>query len=233
MNTFLHHGFQIYRGIFHSDEIELLTSEADHIASKAGAACVRHLCSKSKIFRDLAVSEKIANLLFSERLHPVRSILFDKTISENWPVGWHQDLTICTKFQVDCEGYSSWSIKDGVPDVQPPIHILERMVTARIHLDPAGADNGALRVIPSSHLMGRLSQESISQFTSTEPIICECQPGDVLLMRPLILHSSQRSLSPSRRRIIHIEFAVPDSLDPCLAWHESSESRNRVSAPTC
>jgi ectoine hydroxylase-related dioxygenase (phytanoyl-CoA dioxygenase family) len=211
------HGFDIHRGVFAEEEIHMLREEADRVATAAGSACVRHLRDRSGMFRDLARSPEILSLLPSLDLQPVRSILFDKTPSENWPVAWHQDLTICTKAQIPCEGYGPWSMKDGVPHVQPPVELLGKMVTVRIHLDPTGADNGALRVIPDSHLHGRLSPESIAAFTADNTHTCECQPGDVLLMSPLILHSSQRSASPTRRRILHFEYAPTHALDARLA----------------
>ncbi|MBG7609140.1 MAG: phytanoyl-CoA dioxygenase family protein [Verrucomicrobia bacterium] len=81
----------------------------------------------------------------------MRSILFDKTATENGPVAWHQGLTICTKQEIPTEGYGPWSNKDGVPHVQPPVALLKTMVTTRIHLDPTNSNNGALMVIPGSH----------------------------------------------------------------------------------
>ena len=220
MNYLAQNGYEIHRGVFGDDEIEPLRQEADRVASEAATACVRHLRDRSDIFRDLSLREKISNLLPGQDLRPVRSILFDKTPSENWPVAWHQDLTICTKSQVDCDGYGPWSIKDGIPHVQPPIALLETMVTARIHLDPTDSKNGALMVIPGSHLHGRIPPSSIADFTSSPAHICECHPGDVLLMSPLILHASRRSELPNRRRIIHFEYAPEKALDARLEWHE-------------
>lgn len=221
MTSFTHAGFRIHREVFDSDEILHLRCEADRVAAEADSVCVRHLNDLSPAFRKLSISKKISELLGVAQLQPVRSILSDKTPTENWPVAWHQDLTICTKTQADCEGYGPWSTKDGIPHVQPPIRLLEQMLTVRIHLDPTDSDNGALRVIPGSHRQGRLSASSIAELTSAGSHICECQQGDVLLMSPLILHSSRRSATPSRRRIIHFEFAPTDALDARLAWHES------------
>lgn len=222
MNSLARQGFQIHPGVFGAEEIRQLREEADRVASVAGSACVRHLRDRSGLLRDLARSPRILGLLSNADLQPVRSILFDKTPSENWPVAWHQDLTICTQAEIPCEGYGPWSVKDGVPHVQPPVTLLEQMVTVRIHLDPTAVDNGALKVIPGSHLHGRLDQASVTEFAEGEIFTCECQPGDVLLMSPLILHSSRRSDTPSRRRILHFEFAPPDALDSRLTWHESS-----------
>ncbi len=77
----------------------------------------------------------------------VRAILFDKTPEANWKVAWHQDLTIPTRERVDSPGYGPWSQKAGIHHVQPPVRILEQMLTVRVHLDPCGRENGPLRVL--------------------------------------------------------------------------------------
>ena len=215
-------GFEIHRGVFSANEIEMLKVETDRVAAEHGSACVRNLNSRSELFRELANSRKLADLFPMESILTVRSLLFDKTAEENWPVAWHQDLTICTKSKVECDGYGPWSVKDGIPHVQPPIELLNQMITMRIHLDPTDSNNGALMVVPGSHLHGRLSQNEISELSAANSFTCECQPGDVLLMSPLVLHSSRRSVIPSKRRIIHFEYAPPTALHPLLNWHETA-----------
>ena len=153
-------------------------------------------------------------------MRPVRSILFDKTETENWPVLWHQDLTIAVAEEKDIPDYGPWSNKDDSPHVQPPVSLLEKMVTIRLHLDDTPATNGALRVIPRSHNQGKISTNALNKFNKDKAITCECLAGDVLLMSPLILHSSQRSTTPSRRRVIHFEYAHHRDLDPDLQWYE-------------
>lgn len=152
---------------------------------------------------------------------PVRGIYFDKRPETNWLVAWHQDLTLALKEQAEVPGFGPWSVKEGVPHVQPPMHLLDHMLTARLHLDDTAADNGALRVIPGSHRLGRLSAEAIRQCRETQnEVLCEARAGDVLLMRPLLLHASSRSISTRRRRILHVEFAG-FSLPQPLEWHEA------------
>ncbi len=214
-------GYEIHRAVFSHAEIETFRAEADEIAAKAGSACVRHLGKRSDLFNRLSQSPQLLSLFPNPDFAPVRSILFDKTPAENWPVAWHQDLTICVTGKTNCENYGPWSVKDGIPHVQPPVALLNRMITARIHLDPTGAENGALSIVPGSHLHGKLASEEIPELTAEFSIICECQPGDVLLMSPLILHSSKRSTRPNRRRVLHFEYAPPDALDPRLTWHET------------
>lgn len=222
MTSLVRDGYEIHRGVFSVSDIESFRVEAGEIALKAGSVCVRHLAQRSNLFDRISQSSQLASLFPSPDFMPVRSILFDKTAAENWPVAWHQDLTICVREEIDCENYGPWSIKNGIPHVQPPVALLNRMVTARIHLDPTGADNGVLSIVPGSHLHGKLSSEQIAELVAESSVLCECQPGDVLLMSPLLLHSSKRSTRPNRRRILHFEYAPPGALDSRLSWQETA-----------
>ncbi len=99
------------------------------------------------------------------------------------------------------------------------------MVTAWIHLDETISTNGALMVIPGTHWLGKIGPSAIpSLIPSSEVEVCECRPGDVLLMSPLILYSSHRSSEPARRRVIHFEYALRKLLDQQLTWYEDSQS---------
>jgi hypothetical protein len=65
--------------------------------------------------------------------------------------------------------------------------------------------------------------EQLSPLIDDTHIVAECSPGDVLLMSPLILHSSRKSTIPNRRRILHFEYAKRTKLDPQLTWFESAQ----------
>ena len=94
-------------------------------------------------------------------------------------------------------------------------------------MDDTDESNGALRVLPGSHQLDRLSAERISELRSEQPeFICTAHAGDVLLMRPLLLHASSRSAKPGHRRILHIEYAA-FSLPAILDWHEAATSKNK------
>lgn len=138
-----------------------------------------------------------------------RSILFDKTAESNWKVGWHQDVTLACEARFEREGWTNWTVKEGVPHVQPPVAVLEQMLTLRLHLDPCGADNGPLRVLFGSHRFGRLSAEEIQRLVGSQAAVdCLCEAGEILAMRPLLVHSSGSALRPGRRRVIHLEFCT-------------------------
>lgn len=216
---FLEQGYLIIPGLLDQEKVTDARLECERLAQQYEQSCVRNLRSKSDQFHQLALDLK-NRLLPGTDYRPVRSILFDKTKEQNWPVAWHQDLTIALSEKRDTPGFGPWSTKDRVVHVQPPADLLSKMVTFRIHLDETPATNGALKVIPGSHRLGRIPSAGIPDLEKHDAVTCECQPGDLLLMSPLILHSSPRSNSPGHRRVLHFEFAPEDALHPDLAWHE-------------
>jgi hypothetical protein len=151
---------------------------------------------------------------------PVKAILFDKTESVNWNLKWHQDNVIAVQERRDVPGFSGWSEKVGIPHVRPPVEVLQQMLAARIHLDDCPADNGALKVLAGSHAYGRLSAEEFDDWCHKTPVVCSAAKGQVLFMRPLLLHSSARAANPRHRRVLHVEYAASD-LPGDLVWAES------------
>ena len=149
----------------------------------------------------------------------VRGILFDKNPATNWAVAWHQDLSIAVSERpapgAGPPGFGPWSKKAGVVHVEPPEKLLAGMLTIRLHLDRADAANGALRVRPGSHRAGRLAAPAAWESPADETI--EAEPGDALLIRPLLLHASSKAEHPTRRRVLHVELAA-GGLPPPLRW---------------
>lgn len=187
-----------------------------------GRGGARNLLPNEHI-RALAVSTDVrafANAVLGDECFAVRALLFDKTPSANWKVVWHQDLTIATRERIDVPGFGPWTEKAGVPHVQPPVDILERMLAVRIHLDACTATNGPVRVVERSHRLGRLSATAIDELRRTEAE-CEClvEQGGILAFRPLIVHASAPATKPAHRRVIHIEYASQPLPSP-LEWHQ-------------
>lgn len=79
------------------------------------------------------------------------------------------------------------------------------MFTLRLHLDPTPSSNGALRCLPGSHLGGRQADFRRSE-CSLEERVLEADPGDILMMRPLLFHASSPATEPARRRVIHVDY---------------------------
>ena len=193
-------------------------------AGREGRGGVRNLFDVSPAVRALATSPEVrsvAEAVLGPSCFAVRAILFDKTPAANWKVIWHQDLTIAVRERVTVPGFGPWSEKEGVPHVQPPTELLERMLAVRVHLDDCGADNGPVRVLPGSHRVGRLSAAAIEHWRAARDAVdCLAERGAILAFRPLLLHASSPATVAAHRRVIHIEFAADELPEP-LAWHAS------------
>jgi Phytanoyl-CoA dioxygenase (PhyH) len=96
-------------------------------------------------------------------------------------------------------------------------NMLESTVTTGLAIDPQTAENGALRIIPRSHLRGYLGlSEHGTIMTGETPdedlrragldpgaaITCEMQPGDLLLWTLYTVHGSGPNTSSSDRRFM-------------------------------
>jgi acyl carrier protein len=66
-----------------------------------------------------------------------------------------------------------------------------------------------------------LTPVEIAELREGAAICCAANRGDVILMRPLILHSSSESTNPNHRRVLHIEYACAP-LPFGLEWAEAS-----------
>ena len=148
----------------------------------------------------------------------VRILAFDKTPSANWGVPWHQDRTVAVKRRETVDGFGPWSVKAGVPHVEPPQILLEAMFSLRLHLDDCGTDNGPLKIIPGSHLLGRLPvREVLDLGTRLPATTCTASAGDVLAMKALTVHASDAAAAPAHRRVLHLDFTIADLPAP-LQW---------------
>lgn len=164
----------------------------------------------------LNASKNLVQELFGKNYFVVKSIYFDKPGGSNWFVAYHQDLTISVNEKADIEGYNSWTIKDNRFSVHPPVEILEKIYTIRIHLDSTDENNGALRIIPGSHKNGIVRGQAVEK---RGEVVCKVERGGAMIMRPLLFHASSRSINSQKRRIIHIELCnIP--LPAPLTWAE-------------
>ena len=215
------HGFEVIHRVVAPDEQFHLVSALGPV-SGAGRRGVLGIPTVA----ELASSPRVLDLVrpyLRSRPFPVRAIYFDKSQDSNWMVQWHQDSTVALRERIELPGFGPWSTKDGIPHVQPPVELLQQMLSVRIHLDDADEFNGALRVLPGSHVFGRLSAKRIQELRGFQSdFICTLSAGDALLMRPLLLHASGRSRSARNRRVLHIEYAA-FTLPGDLQWHEAAQ----------
>jgi hypothetical protein len=160
----------------------------------------------------------VATSILGPGTRPVRATLFDKSAARNWSLGWHQDRTIAVRARIDTPGFANWTKKANIVHVVPPFETLERMLTLRIHLDPAGADNAPLLIVPGSHRFGVIPERDIPAIAARGPdATCPADRGDLWLYATPILHASARAAQPKRRRVLQLLYSA-EALPNGLAW---------------
>jgi ectoine hydroxylase-related dioxygenase (phytanoyl-CoA dioxygenase family) len=224
----IENGFATVNHIYSDQEVEQILNAINHadndketFRKSSDLFAIRQFLKEIPAVVKLVFNTNLKELIqqiFGNNYVVVKSIYFDKPETSNWYVAYHQDLTISVDKKVELDTFGPWTIKQNQFAVQPPIHILENMFTIRIHLDDTDEHNGALKVIPASHLKKIYRPENIQHNKETEHI-CEVKKGGVMLMKPLILHSSSRTSNKKRRRVIHIEFSNQE-LPSELQWAE-------------
>jgi ectoine hydroxylase-related dioxygenase (phytanoyl-CoA dioxygenase family) len=221
-------GFATVNNIYSAEEIDKLL----HVIDAAGKdkETFRKSTELFAIRQFLKELPESVEIIFNDRLHAVlkdffngnylvvKSIYFDKPKTSNWYVSYHQDLTISVDKKIDMPGFGPWTVKQNQFAVQPPLEILQHILTVRIHLDETNENNGALRVVPGSHLKGIYRPETIDWNIEKE-VVCDAPQGGIMLMRPLLVHSSRRTTNNMQRRVIHIEFSDRE-LPAGLSWSE-------------
>ncbi|MFZ6658207.1 phytanoyl-CoA dioxygenase family protein [Undibacterium sp. TJN19] len=219
--TLAQQGYVIVRQFLDQAELRQLRQACQPIENEYG---VRQVLLNYPAIAKALPSHKLQRLLQTLAMpdaQQVRSLFFNKNAAHNWLVPWHQDMSICLKHKSDAPGFHKWTFKHGVHHVEAPAAILEAMTTLRIALDDANVDNGALKVLTASHLHGKLDSQQIAQYASSITVTCcELQAGDLLLMKPLLLHASDKAQHASGRRVLHMEFSVA-SLPAQMQWAEA------------
>jgi ectoine hydroxylase-related dioxygenase (phytanoyl-CoA dioxygenase family) len=219
-------GFTVLNGIYTGEELKQLTSvieaadqSGDTFRKTDDLFAIRQCLKEIPAALPVIFNEKLTQLitaLFGDVYFVSKSIYFDKPQKSNWFVAWHRDLTISVNKKVALPGFTNWTVKQNQFAVQPPLDILKENFTIRIHLDDTDSNNGALKVIPGSHLDEELKTEVSDQ---RPEVFCDVKAGGVMLMRPLLMHASNRTANNNRRRVLHIEFSnstLPEEID----WSE-------------
>jgi ectoine hydroxylase-related dioxygenase (phytanoyl-CoA dioxygenase family) len=224
---FEENGAAVLEGLIGPDEVQALIAEIESLLLREPALpphAFRDAARKVPRIAVLAKSRVLNDLAENALGSPVRliqAIYFDKTPESNWKVAWHQDLAVPAALKAEASGFGPWSLKEGIPYVQPPAEALGRMVIIRLHLDDCGPENGPLRVLAGSHSWGRLRDEDVAATVSgKEGVACTVGAGGAVLMKPLTLHASSSALKPGHRRVVHLEYATGD-LAPSLDWFKA------------
>ncbi|WP_332367942.1 phytanoyl-CoA dioxygenase family protein [Spirosoma telluris] len=221
-------GFAIIDNVFTTEEIHLIRQAILRVDTNKPTFrktndlfAIRQFLKEVPETKELIFTDRLAAIIsqvFGDSYFLTKSIYFDKPEQSNWFVAYHQDLTISVDKKLDIDGYGSWTVKQKQFAVQPPIDILENNFTIRIHLDDTDENNGALKVVPKSHLKGIYRPENIDWTEETETV-CKVMKGGIMIMKPLLLHASNRTTNQSKRRVIHLEFSNR-SLPDTLQWAE-------------
>lgn len=221
-------GFSIINNVYTQQEVEKILAAInnteknnDTFRKSTELFAIRQFLNEVPETFALIFTDKLMSIIqqvMGNNYFVVKSIYFDKPQSSNWYVSYHQDLTISVDKKIEIYNFGPWTKKQNQFAVQPPTEFLENIVTIRIHLDDTDENNGALRVLPTSHLKKIYRPETIN-WNSEKQTTCAVEQGGIMLMKPLILHSSTRTTNNKKRRVIHIEFSNQE-LPKEIKWAE-------------
>ncbi|WP_075343029.1 phytanoyl-CoA dioxygenase family protein [Tenacibaculum agarivorans] len=215
-------GFSITKSLFSNKELQEI---CDVIDQSDSSFAIRQLLIKIPELQELICNNSNFKSLYTsicdKSYFLSKAIFFNKPKMSNWFVNYHQDLSISVKEKKEAKGFTNWTTKNGQLGVIPPEQILKSTITFRIHLDKTDETNGALHVIPKSHTKGIIRvDETFNKNKLEKEVLCTVDRGGVMLMKPLLLHASQRSVSAFNRRVIHLEFC---NKEIPLQWLERKE----------
>jgi ectoine hydroxylase-related dioxygenase (phytanoyl-CoA dioxygenase family) len=220
-------GFVVIENIFTETEIhnilEIIENKkavSKNFRVEQDLFAIRCFLNEFPEIKEILLNNNLTKLMskFGEDYKIVKSIYFDKPIKANWIVNWHQDLTISVKEKRETSGFRNWLSKENYFSVQPTQKYLDNIVTVRIHLDNCTQANGALSILPKSH-QDIIDIKNLSDNFFENKKVCEVSKGGILIMKPLIWHSSKRTENNQKRRVIHLEFSNLELPNP-LVWAE-------------
>ena len=208
-------GFAILPALFSCEYLDQLLQKVDESAPRRSRAGIRHALSLSPVAavaREPQMIELARQVLGSEAF-PFRATLFDKSPAANWLVVWHQDTALPLRQRIELPGRGPWSIKDGIAYAHAPAIALSQVLALRVSCDDSTLVNGPLRVLPGTHTLGVLSDDSLHKLsTQIRPVDCVVPKGGVVAMHPLVVHASSKSQTEMPRRVLHVEYAASESI---------------------
>lgn len=118
---------------------------------------------------------EIAEKICGEDFFLIQEFAVIKNLGDEQPVYWHQDM----------------------------VHQRKGLCfTMGIYLDDAGENDGALRIVPGSHL----SKKDICELSRESSVEVPMHAGDILIHDMMLAHSSGILTKNSLRRVIYFEF---------------------------
>jgi hypothetical protein len=231
LRTIERDGFAVVAAVFPLDRVDAILrdlaaaleikDEATSVRSRDGNVyAARNIVAlwpvAASLWRTGALPDLLTTILGND-FGLVRVLYFDKPPEQSWSLPWHKDMTVAVRDnRLPSTHFTKPTRKAGVPHVEAPRELLEAMLTVRLHLDDVTEENGPVQVVPGSHLTGK-ELGAVGEVRSI--LVCR---GDVLLMRPLLAHSSLPSAAGTtrHRRILHFEFAGQAELPDGYSWHD-------------
>ncbi|HEU4578504.1 MAG TPA: phytanoyl-CoA dioxygenase family protein [Polyangiaceae bacterium] len=138
---------------------------------------------------------------------PLDAIFFDKRSDANWAVPAHQDVIVPIPVGAPADAVRNRRERHGTLYGEPADLVLRELVALRVHFDDACTESGGLAIVDGSHASGRLADAEIRNIPLDAFRPYDCRAGDVLLMKPLVVHRSGRSTSGASRRVLHVLYA--------------------------
>jgi hypothetical protein len=222
-------GFVLLPAVFAVDEVETIAAQlTSALAQAEGDLAIRTrgdivyaarnvdlwFPAVKTLWRKPVLIELLRDLL-GDDFGLVRVLFFDKPQEQPWSLPWHKDMTIAVQDnRLPSDHFRNPTTKAGIPHVEAPESVLEKMLTLRLHLDEVDDSNGPLLVVPASHYSGK----QVVAGGTVEKILAG--RGDVLAIRPLVSHSSPvpKPAAGRGRRILHFEFAASRWLPDGYRW---------------
>lgn len=228
-------GYAVVQNLFSAEHLEWLRDQVESLCDRLprGQGLLVRRNRVYGIRNVLDVQPELADVLVQVGLHEllpeligpmcgvVRLQYLDKPPEASWTLPWHRDRSIAVAaHSVDYRRMQA-TTKAGVTHVEASPKLLKQMLAVRVNLDAVTKYNGPLEVIVGSHTDPGAIQRYEEKQAHRNAAQITCGPGDVVLMRPLLLHRSGHTKEPHRghRRVLHFECGPRDIEDGALKWH--------------
>jgi ectoine hydroxylase-related dioxygenase (phytanoyl-CoA dioxygenase family) len=211
INAISEQGYAIFPNVCRAETLAPLQKLFADSEVKRSRAGIRHAMGYEPVAR-IAHDPRlldIAKAVLGPAAVPYHATLFEKSPDANWLVVWHQDTALPLCERLERSGWGHWSIKEGINYAHAPASALSKVLALRLHLDDSTNENGPLRVLAGTHNRGVLSDDTLHDLSQQiAPVDCVAASGGIVAMRPLLVHSSSKSLNDAQRRILHVEYAA-------------------------
>lgn len=191
-------GYEVISGVVGDEELRRIGAVLETAFAASTRLALRHedIAAMSQLVR----CRVAAVLPIIAGAQCISCHYFNKCDDENWMVPLHRDEYFICNEHVRAGDAAVSTIKEGERFGLYPFPLLRRIIAVRVAIDRISQDNGPLRVIPRSDGEGFVP----SDLDRGVEVLQE--PGDALIMSPLIYHASGRIAGGGRRRVLHFAY---------------------------